>query len=114
MAKNLTGSWAFLIGVVLAVIVGILAALEIISLNNAVLASIIMALGVIIGLLNITRAETTSFLLAGISIIVAIGLGSVIAVPVPQISSVLLALLLIVVPATIIVAVKSAMQLAKK
>ena len=114
MAKNLIGNWAFLIGVALAVIAGVFAALEIVDLNDTILASVIIALGVIIGVLNISRAETASFLLAGISIIIAIGLGSVITVPVPQLSPVLLALLLIIVPATIVVAVKSAIEMAKK
>ena len=114
MVKNTIGSWAFLVGVVLAVVAGILAALNVIDLTSVALASILMALGAIVGLLNVTRKETGSFLLAGISIIIASVFGAGVAMAVPGVSSILGALLFIVVPATIIVAIKSAFELAKK
>lgn len=114
MAKNIIGGWAFLIGVVLAIIVGVLAELEIVSLTNTILASVLLALGAIIGLLNITRQETTSFMIAGVVLIISVAFGAGIAVAVPGVLSILEALLFIVVPATIIVAIKSIFSLAKK
>ena len=114
MAKNLLGSWAFLAGVVLAVVAGLLAAFNVIDLNSVFLASVLMVLGVVVGLLNVTRKETSSFLLAGVSVIVASVFGAGVAMAVPGVSSILGALLFIVVPATIIVAIKSAFELAKK
>lgn len=114
MAKNMIGSWAFLAGVVLAVVAGILAGMEIIDLNSALLASVLMALGAIVGLLNVTRKETSSFLLAGVSIIIASVFGAGVAMAVPGVGSILGALLFIVVPATVIVGIKSAFELAKR
>jgi len=114
MAKNIIGSWAFLAGVVLAVVAGILAAINVIDLNSVMLASVLMVLGAIVGLLNVTRKETGSFLLAGVSIIVASVFGAGVAMAVPGVSSILGALLFIIVPSTIIVAIKSAFELAKK
>jgi len=114
MAKNTIGGWAFLVGVVLAVVAGILAALQVIDLNSVLLASVLMALGAVVGLLNVTRKETGSFLLAGISIIIASVFGAGVALAVPGVSSILGALLFIIVPSTVIVAIKSAFELAKK
>jgi hypothetical protein len=59
------GKWAFIIGLVLAVIAGILFEAE--ELVFWVLA----VLGVIVGLLNVSRAETQSFLLAAIGLILS-------------------------------------------
>jgi hypothetical protein len=114
MAKNLIGNWAFLIGIVLALVAGILAAFQVIDLTNVILASVLMALGAIIGLLNISRAETTSFMMSGTVVIIASTLAGGISAVVPGVSVVLAALLFIVVPAVIIVAIKTMFGLAKK
>jgi len=56
------GKWAFIIGLVLAGVAGILFEAE-----EAVF-WVLAILGVIVGLLNITRADTQGFLLAAISL----------------------------------------------
>ncbi len=58
------GFWAFIIGLILSLIGGIVAAQ-----NNAIVI-ILVILGIIIGLLNITAKETLLFLVATVALIV--------------------------------------------
>ena len=80
MAKGKTnvlgmiGFWAFILGLVIAVVVGILAALGIVG--AAVMPAIIIVLiilGLIVGFLNITAKEILLFLVATIALIVVGG-----------------------------------------
>ena len=102
---NVIGGWAFLVGVVLAVIFGFQGVL------SPGIALTLAIIGVIVGLLNITSEETNAFLLSGVVLIIAGGLGG--GINVPYINSILDALLVIFVPATIIVAIKNVMSLAR-
>ena len=117
MAKkfNLFGSWAFLIGVILAVIIGIYAGLngdqEI--LTNTVLQSVLIVLGIIIGLFNIAARETSPFMTSGVVLILASFFGAQIMATIPVAIYTLGALLLIFVPATIIVAIRNVFSMAK-
>jgi hypothetical protein len=113
MKNKLLGSWAFLIGVILAIVVGALAGLQLLELVNPVMTSTLAILGLIIGLFNITSKETTPFLMSGIVMILASIFGVQIMSIVPVISSMLIALLMVFVPAVIIVAVKNVFSLAK-
>jgi len=115
MAKtyNLFGSWAFLIGVLLAVVVGILAGLEVADLQNTVLVSILMVIGIIVGLFNITAKESNTFMTSGIVLILASFFGAQIMANIPIAIYTLGALLLIFVPATIIVAIRNVFSMAK-
>ena len=112
------GSWAFLLGAVVAVITGL------VSLDNTdpTIVSFLVLLGVIVGLLNVTIKEANSFLLASVSLVLVAGLGisvfqdvvSVDAIPIGgYMVSMLTKILVFVVPATIIVALKSIFTLAK-
>lgn len=109
--ENLVGAWSFLIGVVLAVATGIL---SFGSLHPVVL-GVLLVLGIIVGFMNVTGKESQSFLMAAVSLVIVsfagiegisnieflnIGIGSIV-------SSTLGALLVLLVPATIIVAIKS-------
>ncbi len=58
------GFWAFIIGLILALIGGI------VSAQNTAIVIILIILGIIIGLLNITAKETMLFLVATIALIV--------------------------------------------
>lgn len=110
MAKknsNLIGSWAFLIGVVVAVIVALFSKID------STLALILVVIGLVVGLLNVADKETASFLMSGVVLIIAGALGGGIMIIVPKAQAVLGALLLIFVPATIIVAIKNVFSLAK-
>jgi len=108
------GSWAFLIGSVLALVIGVLSSLEVVDVTNIVVASILILLGVIVGLLNITEKETMPFLVSGLALIIASFFGASITVIVPLLGQMLMALLMVIVPATIIVALRNVFVLAKK
>ncbi len=110
MAKsnNVLGSWAFLIGLVLAVLVGLFSDLS----TQSTLYTLVI-LGLIVGLLNVADEETEPFLLSGTVLIIASSLGSGILGVVPVLKNVLGALLALFVPATIIVAVRNVFSIAK-
>jgi hypothetical protein len=57
------GFWAFIVGLVVALIAGIVAP------ANSVVAIILLVLGIIVGFLNITAKEITLFLVASIALI---------------------------------------------
>ncbi|MFH1358834.1 MAG: hypothetical protein ABIH37_03030 [archaeon] len=110
MAKktnNTLGSWAFLIGLVLAVVVGLLGGL------NSTTSLILVIIGLIVGLLNIADKETNAFLMAGAVLIIASAFGGNVLGAVPYIGTIFDALLVLFVPATIVVAIKSVFILAK-
>ncbi len=102
------GAWAFIIGVIAAVILG---------LSPSLLGSwglpLLVILGLIIGLLNITGEEAISFLLSSISLVIVAGFGGTALSIVPYLQDVFNAILALVIPATIIVALKAIYALAK-
>ena len=112
--RNVLGAWAFLIGVILAVLIGLF------GLTNSPWPLILMVLGIVIGLLNIGGSELKEFMLAGAVLVIVskfgresvsgsligLGLGDVV-------SSIFGALLILFIPATIIVALKTVFSIAK-
>jgi len=112
--KNMIGSWAFLVGVLLAVIVGIFNGLEIYSLNTTLVVAVLMVIGIVIGLFNITSEESMPFLFSGLALIIAGVFGAGVLQSVPVASSTLVAILEIFIPATIVVAIRNVFSMAKK
>ena len=109
-ATSYVGSWAFLIGVILAVILGAA------GIINAAITLVLFVLGVIVGLLNIAEKEVSAFLLAGAVLVVISTFGGQVIPNGPAtnwISGIYNALLIMFVPATIIVALKSVFGLAR-
>lgn len=104
---DVLGRWAFLIGVILAVVLGALGPV------SGTWAMILVVIGIIVGLLNIGDREVTPFLMSGVVLIIASALGGNLMGNLPYIGSILDALLVIFVPATVIVAVKNVFSLAK-
>ncbi|MBS3133070.1 hypothetical protein J4470_02990 [Candidatus Woesearchaeota archaeon] len=106
------GSLLFLVGAAAAVVVGLLSPGGI----NAGITSVLILLGLIIGFLNVTTRETNSFLLATVSLVIVTALGgavlSRVAVVGVYLEGVLLAILTFIIPAAIIVALKSVYSLA--
>lgn len=108
------GSWAFIVGVVLAVVVPIFTGL------TTWLTWLLVVLGLVIGFLNITVGETTPFLLAALALVIVAGFGgaSGMIANVPGIGvalgGIFDAILLLVVPATVIVALRSIYSVARK
>lgn len=107
------GVWAFIIGVILALIGGIVASF----VGAAVVTSILIVLGLIVGFLNITDKETSNYLLAAVSLVIVTALGGQVlgsvAIVGNFLSSVLTAIMTFVVPAVIIVALKAIYNIAK-
>jgi len=108
--KNLIGAWAFLIGVILAVIFGFLA-------YGLWLGWVLLVIGIVIGLLNITDSEVQPFLLAGVILVIVSYFGGFVfgvdKLGVAYLTQILSNLLMLFVPATIIVALKSVFSMAK-
>ena len=103
----LVGSWAFVLGVVIALVFGIVGKNSI----NEIFVSILIVLGLIVGFLNVTHKESTTFLLAAVSLVILAALGGRVMAQVtiigPYLVGVLNSILMFVVPTTIIVALKA-------
>lgn len=106
------GSWAFIIGVILALIVGIFNAGQ----ASPVAISVLILLGLIVGFLNVTGRETTPFLLAALTLVLVSYFGGNVLGQIASIGtylqSILSAIMTFVIPATIIVALKAIYALA--
>jgi len=104
---EMVGKWAFIIGVLLAIIAGLFGTL--IPADIAVIVGWVLILaGLIIGFLNIASAEVTNFLIAAIALLAvgAAGLGALTLIG-PIISAVLTNIVAIVSPAALVVALKA-------
>jgi hypothetical protein len=101
------GSWSFLIGVILALIFGLIG-----NLGPGV-TYVLIVLGIVIGLLNIADEEVTPFLMAGAVLVIVSTLGQGVVQTVPIFYVTLQALTMLFVPATIIVALKHVFVLAR-
>lgn len=106
--KGTVGSWAFILGVVIAVIVGLFG-----SLANSFVIGFLVVLGLIVGLLNITGGETNNFLLAAVALVIVSAFGKNVLGILSVFGNILDAIMALVVPATIIVSLKSVYGLAK-
>lgn len=109
--KSLLGAWAFLIGVILAIIIGIIG----VSSAGNTWAIVLIVLGILVGLLNVAGAESKDFLLAGAVLVIVSSMGGQAYLDqIPYIGEIVSALVILFVPATIIVALKSVFAIAKK
>jgi hypothetical protein len=101
------GSWAFLIGIMVTIISGIISP----DAAKSPVVPLIIILGLLVGMLNITRKETTTFLMASVSFVIVTALGGGILGYVtgigPYLMGILHAMLIFIVPATIFVAIKT-------
>jgi len=121
--ENIIGAWAFLIGVILAVIIGLSTtwiSIPALTKYSAYIYAILIVLGIVVGFLNVAGKDSQTFMIAGVILVIVsqfgmdsvnksligIGLGDVI-------KSVFGALLVLFVPATIIVALKTVFNIAK-
>lgn len=124
--ENAIGAWAFLIGVVLAILIGLsttLLSIPALIQYNAQVYAILVILGLVIGFMNTSSAsskEAQTFLMAGTILVIVsrFGMesvrGSLIGFSVGDaVSSVFGALLALFVPATIVVALKTVFSVAK-
>ncbi|MEK6855931.1 MAG: hypothetical protein AABX66_02110 [Nanoarchaeota archaeon] len=118
--ENLIGAYAFLIGLVLAVIVGVLAGLFIEIKITPLILGILALLGILVGFF-VADNDIQTFLMASVSLVLVSYLGisgllvgaAFSGIEVGHIiSSVLQTLLAMFVPATIVVALKSVFSIA--
>jgi hypothetical protein len=108
---NLLGAWAFLIGVILAVIFGFVTA-------QLWVVWTLVVLGIVIGLLNIGDAEVQPFLMAGVILVIVSAFGGNVfaglkIANITFLTNILQNMLVLFVPATIIVALKSVFSIAR-
>ena len=106
MSTEKIGGWAFLIGLIIAILVGLF------SSTSTAIVAILVVLGLIIGFLNITDKETVPFLIASIALLAA---GSAnLGVLWANLGNVLENISIFVAPAAIIVAFKTIYTLGAK
>ena len=109
--ENLLGAWAFLIGVILAIGVGILSFGEL----SPILLAILVILGLVVGFVNVSSKDVNTFLMAAVSLVIVSFAGlqglkgaEIIGIELGAlVSTTLGALLVLLVPATVVVAIKS-------
>ena len=102
------GKWAFIIGLVLAVVAGILFESE------EWVFWVLAVLGVIVGLLNVSREDTQGFLLAAIGFLLSATALNLIPIVGETLSQILEYVAAFVAGATIIVALKALFQTARE
>jgi hydrogenase/urease accessory protein HupE len=100
------GNWAFIIGVILAIILGLFGAY--IPAYTDVITYIVIVLGLIVGFANISHKEATNFLISAIALL-AVGTAGLEILPVvgSYIGGVLTKIVAFVAPAAVIVALKA-------
>ena len=111
MAK--IGVWAFIAGIILAILAAFV--------GNPWVIPALVVVGIIVGFLNVSDKETTAFLTASVSVMIAVytagGSISASLATLGSVGTILLALLqninVLVFPATIVVAIKAIYSLAK-
>jgi len=117
--ENLVGAYAFLVGVILAVVIGLFQ--SVLSFIGNLLFAFLVILGFVVGLLNVADKDSNTFLLASVVLVIVSSLGnntllfiSNISPILSYLSNVLSALLVLFVPATVIVALKTVFAIASK
>ena len=116
--ENLVGAYAFLIGVVLAIIIGLFK--EPLQSSGGLFYSALVIIGLVVGFMNVGDKNSSTFLMASLSLVIVGALGAdplkYIALnnyAVRALSGILTSLLVMFVPATIIVALKTVFSMAK-
>ena len=105
--KGGLGGWAFIIGVIIAVLIGLFGTL------NSLWLGILVVLGLLVGFLNVNSAESTDYLLAAVALVIVAAFGREVMSSIPLLSNVLEAMMALVVPATVIVSLKAIYSLAR-
>jgi hypothetical protein len=106
--KGLIGKWAFVAGIVLAIILGIIGTIDTTS------ALALLIIGLLVGLLNVRSKEATQFLLAGIALLIATNFGQAALGTIVILKNILIAIMAIVIPAVVVVALREVFLVAKK
>jgi len=110
--ENLIGAWAFLIGVILAIVIGLFSS-QLGGETAKWISILLVVIGLVVGLLNVGVKDANTFMIAGAILVVVSSFGAASLGVISQVQSVLGALLTLFVPATIIVALKAVFALAR-
>ena len=104
------GSWAFIIGLIVAIIAGFWQL-------GTVMTTILIIFGLIVGFLNVTGKETNSFLFSALVLVVMSSMGGQLLGAIqyigPMLQSIFSAMMLFIIPAGVIVALKAIYALAE-
>ena len=104
------GSWAFIVGIIISIIAGFWPL-------GTVMTSVLILLGLIVGFLNITGKETNSFLFSSLVLVVMASLGGQMLSSIQYVGlmlqSIFTAMMLFIIPAALIVAMKAIYALAE-
>ncbi|MCD6576272.1 MAG: hypothetical protein J7K73_03880 [Nanoarchaeota archaeon] len=100
--KNI-GYWLFLVGVLIAILAGLITP----STTNTTILWVVAVLGLIVGLINVTLKEEVPFLVAALVILNAAGYMSLIPVIGQTLTAILYYIMAFVAPAAIVVALKA-------
>ena len=123
--ENSFGAWAFLVGVVLAILIGIstssLLPIDAIATHSSQIYAILVILGLMVGFsIKVSEKNSSTFLIAGAVLVIVSDIGkasaegSLIGIGIiPAISSIFTALSVLFVPATIVVALKTVFGIAR-
>ncbi len=109
------GSLAFILGVVIAIVSGLI---QLDGQTKAMVTSLLIVLGLIVGFLNVTGKETTPYLIAAVSLVLVsdAGRASMEAIQVigPYLAGLFGAVMSFVIPAIIVVSLKAIYALASE
>lgn len=105
------GGYAFIVGVLIAVIAGF------VTLSATLVTEALVVLGIIVGLINVTEKETQQFLVATVSLVIVSSLAGTGLNTVPviglQLQKILMGIMTFVTPAVVIVALKQIYSIAR-
>jgi len=117
--ENLIAAWAFLIGVILAILIGIFAD-QLEGVSRTILYIVLVLLGGVVGYWVVEDSDSVTFLIASLSIVIVGGMGNNTLMFISNLSpvmgylvKVLNSLLIMFIPATIIVALKTVFSITK-
>lgn len=115
------GHYSFIIGVIIAVLLGLIPA-TMLGGSYKWIASLLVVLGLVVGFLNVPSKETKEFLLVAVVLVITAGVGTGassisvlkgVTVIGPWLAGVFEQLLAFIIPATVVVALKDILALAK-
>ena len=109
------GEWAFNIGVVIALVLGFVSSKLSVDMQGWLAAALVL-MGIIVGAMNVTGAETKDFLLvAAVLILAATGATTLKAIPMvgDYLVQTFAYLMIFIVPATLVVALKAVYRMSK-
>ncbi|MFC1741490.1 hypothetical protein ACFL3V_03060 [Nanoarchaeota archaeon] len=105
------GSWAFIVGLIVAIIAGFW------PLGTA-MTSVLIIMGLIVGFLNVTGKETNSFLFSTLVLVVMTSMGGQLLGTIkfigPMLQNMFSAMMLFIIPAAVVVALKAIYALAEE